>query len=581
MINADGVIVGNTRCSMIGRDVNRLFSKPNQKLTPEPYYLRALVKEMQKYDKHKVLAYLDVHAHSGRKSIFMYGPYFPLHSSKYLKIRALPKLVSERTEMFRFFSCKFKLEKYKENCARIAIWRDFNITNCFTIESSQFGFLNRERETIPFSSGLLQEFGECLVHSIFEYNLIQEEDRRLKMVLAKKLQEQRKRRQTIAEILGGPKPIERPPLWQDSLELLMESAHLNKIKEQENAQSSIDITNINNIDITGSKPKLHNFNENPNEAYDIMDNENMNIQHHEFIHNDMSDDSLDCNAYVDSSSSDESILCLRNQKVEKFHQTKMQARFSKLNRVHTAKNNKKIDDMLAKKQGLAIVDGEELFHMLYNPYYTEWNAKKQNYIKYDNIRKMRTLSHKKSLRPQSSGFNDLEEAKVEENLNEYQLKAGGIPEFNKQEREQYYMKEIRTFDEVYKEIKKQIKEKERMKRQSKLQDHDDEDEYEQMNPYDEYGMEEDGLEIPQNIEDLEDQDISRQDREVLNERILGILNVFNDMTANCFNPSLSQKQTKMLEELGQKSLSIEQPHKRAYKKKVEKPNVRVQGSALK
>ena len=28
MINADGVIVGNTRCSMIGRDVNRLFSKP-------------------------------------------------------------------------------------------------------------------------------------------------------------------------------------------------------------------------------------------------------------------------------------------------------------------------------------------------------------------------------------------------------------------------------------------------------------------------------------------------------------------------------------------------------------------------
>jgi len=88
------------------------------------------------------MAYLDVHAHSGRKSIFMYGPYFPLHSSKYMKIRAIPKLASERTEMFRFFSCKFKIEKYKENCARIAIWRDFDITNCFTIETSAFGFLN-------------------------------------------------------------------------------------------------------------------------------------------------------------------------------------------------------------------------------------------------------------------------------------------------------------------------------------------------------------------------------------------------------------------------------------------------------
>ena len=149
------------------------------------------------------MAYLDVHAHSGRKSVFMYGPYFPLHCRNYMKIRTLPKLISERTEMFRFFSCKFKIEKYKENCARIAIWRDFNITNCFTIESSSFGFINKDRETINLSTGLLQEFGECVIHSIFEYNLIQEEDRRMKMALAKKLKAARKtKRLTIAEILG-------------------------------------------------------------------------------------------------------------------------------------------------------------------------------------------------------------------------------------------------------------------------------------------------------------------------------------------------------------------------------------------
>ena len=149
------------------------------------------------------MAYLDVHAHSGRKSIFMYGPYFPLHCSKYMKIRTIPKLISERTEMFRFFSCKFKVEKYKENCARIAIWRDFNITNCFTIEASSFGFISKERETIGFTSGLLQEFGEYVIQSIFEYNLIQDEDRRMKMALAKKLKAQRKtRKRTIAEILG-------------------------------------------------------------------------------------------------------------------------------------------------------------------------------------------------------------------------------------------------------------------------------------------------------------------------------------------------------------------------------------------
>lgn len=207
MLNADGVTIGNTRCSFIGRDVNRLYSHPNQKLAPEPYYMRNLVRDLQKTDKHRVQFYLDVHAHSGRKAIFMYGPHFPLHCSKYMKIRTLPKLVSERTDMFRFFSCKFRIEKYKENCARIAIWRDFNITNVYTVETSSYGFLSRERETIPFDSKHLQDFGQSLVHSIFEYLLIQDEDRRMKVALAKRLKAQRKtKRNTIAEILGGFNP---------------------------------------------------------------------------------------------------------------------------------------------------------------------------------------------------------------------------------------------------------------------------------------------------------------------------------------------------------------------------------------
>ena len=107
-----------------------------------------------------MLAYIDVHAHSSRKSVFMYGPYYPLHSRKYLKIRIIPKIVSEISEMFRYYSCKFKLEKYKESCARIALWRDFNILNTFTIESSVFGYLSKDRQTIPFTGELLSSFGK-------------------------------------------------------------------------------------------------------------------------------------------------------------------------------------------------------------------------------------------------------------------------------------------------------------------------------------------------------------------------------------------------------------------------------------
>jgi cytosolic carboxypeptidase protein 2/3 len=35
MINPDGVIVGNYRCSLAGLDLNRQYIMPNQKITPE------------------------------------------------------------------------------------------------------------------------------------------------------------------------------------------------------------------------------------------------------------------------------------------------------------------------------------------------------------------------------------------------------------------------------------------------------------------------------------------------------------------------------------------------------------------
>jgi len=208
----------------------------------------------------------------------MYGPYYPLHSSKYMKIRAIPKLASERTEMFRFFSCKFRIEKYKENCARIAIWRDFEVSNCFTIEASALGFLNRDRETIHFNTGLLQEFGECLVHSLFEFTLIQEEDRKMKIALAKKLKEQRKtKRLTIAEILGGNRQLSiKKPVLSPS------NAAVGEEEEQP--------------ELNPNEP-----NDEPQQAVEPVQQRPM-PQPGPFVHAD--DTSSDSNAFLDSSSSE-------------------------------------------------------------------------------------------------------------------------------------------------------------------------------------------------------------------------------------------------------------------------------------
>lgn len=118
MINPDGVIVGNHRWSLIGRDINRWFERPSEQLHPEPYLVRQHVKTIQKeaYDRgwgNRILAFVDIHSHSNKKSIFINGPHYPLHCNNYMNIRVIPKLISERTAMFRFYSCKFSEEKYK------------------------------------------------------------------------------------------------------------------------------------------------------------------------------------------------------------------------------------------------------------------------------------------------------------------------------------------------------------------------------------------------------------------------------------------------------------------------------------
>lgn len=49
--------------------------------------------------------------------------------------------------MFRFYSCKFRIEKSKEKAARIVLWREYDVMNCFTLEASFHGYFDEEHNT--------------------------------------------------------------------------------------------------------------------------------------------------------------------------------------------------------------------------------------------------------------------------------------------------------------------------------------------------------------------------------------------------------------------------------------------------
>lgn len=166
--NPDGVLVGNYRVSMSGNDLNRKYYQPHIKLHPVVCAVKKLVKDVLGQNQ-RIFAFIDMHGHSRKKNIFMYGPQYPIHDARYLKLRVLPKLMSEQSEMFRYFGCKFSVQRSKERTARVVLHRQFNIMNCFTLESSFHGYFAADRDTKDFTPAAYAATGKMLANSFWEY----------------------------------------------------------------------------------------------------------------------------------------------------------------------------------------------------------------------------------------------------------------------------------------------------------------------------------------------------------------------------------------------------------------------------
>jgi len=71
MLNPDGVIVGNYRCSLSQQDLNRQWICPSSKNQPENYSCKQMMRKT--LESRDILFYCDIHGHSRCKNLFMYG----------------------------------------------------------------------------------------------------------------------------------------------------------------------------------------------------------------------------------------------------------------------------------------------------------------------------------------------------------------------------------------------------------------------------------------------------------------------------------------------------------------------------
>ncbi|XP_069750552.1 cytosolic carboxypeptidase 2 isoform X2 [Narcine bancroftii] len=71
MLNPDGVVVGNSRCSLTGCDMNRLYGSPLRHECPSVWHTQDMVQRLMQ--EREVVMYCDFHGHSRKNNVFMYG----------------------------------------------------------------------------------------------------------------------------------------------------------------------------------------------------------------------------------------------------------------------------------------------------------------------------------------------------------------------------------------------------------------------------------------------------------------------------------------------------------------------------
>lgn len=140
MLNPDGVICGNSRCGLMGVDLNRRWENPSILANPTIYATKDLIKSIQR--KREILVYCDLHSHSKKFNSFIYGCNTAANGgfTSWTKTRLFPRVIAKRSSLFSYPDCRFIVKPDKQGTGRVVVWKEFSITNSFTLETSLMGY---------------------------------------------------------------------------------------------------------------------------------------------------------------------------------------------------------------------------------------------------------------------------------------------------------------------------------------------------------------------------------------------------------------------------------------------------------
>ncbi|CAN0147768.1 unnamed protein product, partial [Hapterophycus canaliculatus] len=116
----------------------------------------------------QVLLYVDLHGHSKKSNIFMYGVENPTDEGLYMRERVVPSLLDQASPLFNLADCTFDIGKGKEGCGRVVVRRQLGVVNAYTMEASFMGADQGELQGLHFHQGHYESMGHSLCEVLLD-----------------------------------------------------------------------------------------------------------------------------------------------------------------------------------------------------------------------------------------------------------------------------------------------------------------------------------------------------------------------------------------------------------------------------
>ena len=109
--------------------------------------------------------FLDIHAHSVKKGIFVYAP-VPESNYGTARTKCFSLILEDMSEVFSIDNCRYNNDLKKKNCARLGIFNNYELDDSYTVETSCYGYEERQpgkqKMTVQFTVSHFIEFGKTL-----------------------------------------------------------------------------------------------------------------------------------------------------------------------------------------------------------------------------------------------------------------------------------------------------------------------------------------------------------------------------------------------------------------------------------